>query len=247
MQLPTPVSDLCFPLEHAVDYSFAAALPGFEHAGLETVMGLLDECGASIECGAFMAAVIAPTNRASDIVGAQRNADGSVPSSPGFVDACRRYVDSGWGFLSFPKEFGGAQPHYVSDKQKARYLLKMITGEWTGTMNFTAPQAGSDVDALTTRVVATDDESLGQRNTVSALSIEHKLGFHGSPTRVMAYDNVTDDLIGEENQGMRIRLVMMDIARPSVGMEGLASAAAGTGDAGLALALFAPSDDERVR
>ena len=120
-------------------------------------------------------------------------------------------------------------------------------------MNLTGPQAGSDIDALTTRALATDAESLGQRNAVSALSVEHKLAVPGSPTCVMAednvtaQDNVTGDLTGEENEGMRIRFLRMDIGRPSVGMQELAIAATGTGDAGLARALFAPSDGERAR
>ena len=114
-------------------------------------------------------------------------------------------------------------------------------------MNLTGPQAGSDVDALTTRALTTGAESLGQRNAVSALSVEHKLALPGSPTCVMAQDNVTGDLIGEENEGMRIRFLRMDITRPSVGMQELAIAATGTGDAGLARALFAPRDGERAR
>ncbi len=168
--------------------------------------------------------------------------------------------------------------HYGSDEQKSRYLPKMITGEWTGTMNLTEPQAGSDVGALTTKAVpnddgtyaisgqkifitfgehdaakqivhlvlartpgapagtrgiscfivpkfiVNDDESLGEHNGVSALSIEHKLGIHGSPTCVMSYENATGYLIGEENLGMRIMFVMMNIARLSVGTQGLAVA-----------------------
>ena len=301
-----PVSDLSFVLEHVVGYPSIAAFPGFEHADLATVTGLLEECGD------FMAKVIAPINRIGDTVGARRNADGTVTLPPGFVDAYRKYVDSGWGSIPFPEEFGGggfphsvglaiqemmqsanlafslgplltqgaidAVLHYGSDEQKARYLPRMITGEWTGTMNLTEPQAGSDVGALTTRAVengdgsyaitgqkiyitygehdaaeqivhlvlaripgapagtrgiscfivpkflVNDDESLGERNAVSALSIEHKLGIHGSPTCVMAYENATGYLIGEQNQGMRIMFVMMNIARLSVGTQGLAIA-----------------------
>ena len=126
-------------------------------------------------------------------------------------------------------------------------------------MNLTGPQAGSDVDALTTRALATDAESLGQRTAVSALSVDPKLALPGSPTCVMAQDNVTaqdsvmaqdsvtGDLISEENEGMRIRFLRMDITRLSVGMQEFAIAATGTGDAGLARALFAPSDGERAR
>ena len=301
-----PVSDLSFVLEHVVDYPSISTLPGFEHADLETVAGLLDECGD------FMAKVIAPTNRVGDTVGAKHNPDGTVTLPPGFVDAYRKYVASGWGSIPFPEQFGGggfphsvglaiqemmqsanmafslgplltqgaidALLHYGSDQQKARYLPKMITGQWTGTMNLTEPQAGSDVGALTTRAVANedgsyaitgqkiyitfgehdaaeqivhlvlartpgapagtrgiscfivpkfmvnDDESLGAHNAVFALSIEHKLGIHGSPTCVMSYENATGYLIGEENLGMRIMFVMMNVARLSVGTQGLAIA-----------------------
>jgi hypothetical protein len=59
---------------------------------------------------------------------------------------------------------------------------------------------------------------------VNCLSIEHKLGIHGSPTCVLEYDEATGYLIGEENIGMRIMFVMMNSARLSVGMQGLAVA-----------------------
>jgi alkylation response protein AidB-like acyl-CoA dehydrogenase len=67
-----------------------------------------------------------------------------------------------------------------------------------------------------------EDGSLGERNGVKCLSIEHKLGIHGSPTCVMEYDGATGYLIGEENLGMRIMFVMMNSARLSVGTQGLA-------------------------
>ena len=51
-----PISDLCFVLEHDVDYSSVAALRGFEHGDLEAGKDLLDECGL------FMAKVIAPSD-----------------------------------------------------------------------------------------------------------------------------------------------------------------------------------------
>ncbi len=49
--------------------------------------------------------------------------------------------------------------HYGSEEQREVYLPKMVTGEWTGTMNLTEPQAGSDVGALTTKAVPADDGS----------------------------------------------------------------------------------------
>ena len=299
-----PVSDLAFVLEHVVGYPEIAAYPGYEHADLETVVGLLDEAGD------FMVNAVAPSNQVGDVEGAHREPDGSVVTPAPFKQAYKEYVDAGWGSVPFPEEFGGggfpwtvglaiqemlgssnmafalcplltqgaidALLHYGSDEQKATYLPKMISGEWTGTMNLTEPQAGSDVGALTTRAVPradgsfaisgqkifitfgehdlseqivhlvlartpgapegtrgiscfivpkfllNEDGSPGERNGVKCLSIEHKLGIHGSPTCVMEYDEATGYLIGEENLGMRIMFVMMNSARLSVGTQGLA-------------------------
>jgi alkylation response protein AidB-like acyl-CoA dehydrogenase len=299
-----PVSDLAFVLEHVVGYPEIAEYPGYEHADLETVVGLLEEAGD------FAANAIAPSNRIGDTEGAKHQPDGSVVTPAPFRQAYKDLVQAGWGSVPFPEEFGGggfpwtvglaiqemlgeanmafalcplltqgaidALLHYGSDEQKQTYLPKMISGEWTGTMNLTEPQAGSDVGALSTRAVPngdgtfaitgqkifitfgehdladqivhlvlartpgapegtkgiscfivpkfllSDDGSLGDRNGVTCLSIEHKLGIHGSPTCVMEYDGATGYLIGEENLGMRIMFVMMNSARLSVGTQGLA-------------------------
>ncbi|MEM7339717.1 MAG: acyl-CoA dehydrogenase [Actinomycetota bacterium] len=171
--------------------------------------------------------------------------------------------------------------HHGSDEQKAMYLPKMLTGEWTGTMNLTEPQAGSDVGALTSKAepvgdgsyrisgqkiyitfgehdmadnivhlvlartpgskpgtkgismflvpkfIVNADGSLGERNDVSCVSIEHKLGIHGSPTCVLSYgdaDGAIGWLVGEEGDGMRNMFTMMNNARLSVGLQGLALA-----------------------
>ncbi len=155
----------------------------------------------------------------------------------------------------------------------------MLTGEWTGTMNLTEPQAGSDVGAVTSKAIpvegSTDgawaitgqkifitwgehdcaenlihlvlartpgsppgtkgismflvpkflvnpDGSLGERNGAQCVSIEHKLGIHGSPTCVMAYEDAVGWLVGGEHDGMRNMFTMMNNARLSVGLQGLA-------------------------
>ena len=291
-------------LEHVVGYRDIAALPGFEHADMESVVDLLEQCGD------FMARVVAPTNRIGDVEGAHRDPDGTVVVPAAFKAAYAKYVDAGWGSIPFPEEFGGggfpwsvglaiqemlqssnmafalcalltqgaidALLHYGSDEQKQRYLPRMVSGEWTGTMNLTEPQAGSDVGALISRAVpredgsyaisgqkifitygdhdmaeqivhlvlartpgapagtrgiscfivpkflVNEDGSLGARNAVECLSIESKLGIHGSPTCVLSYENATGFLIGEENLGMRIMFVMMNSARLAVGMQGVA-------------------------
>ena len=169
--------------------------------------------------------------------------------------------------------------HHGSDAQKAIYLPRMLSGEWTGTMNLTEPQAGSDLGAVTTRAEPAPDRgddawritgqkifitwgehdltenivhlvlartpgappgtkgismflvpkffveadgSLGERNAVHCVSIEHKLGIHGSPTCVMAYEGAVGWLVGDEREGMRNMFTMMNTARLSVGLEGLA-------------------------
>jgi len=168
---------------------------------------------------------------------------------------------------------------YGSDEQKAIYLPRLISGEWTGTMNLTESQAGSDLAAVRTRAVpqadgtyklfgqkifitygdhdmaantvhlvlartpdappgvkgislfvvpkflVSADGSLGARNDVYCVSIEHKLGIHASPTCVMAYgDNggAVGTLVGKENEGLKYMFVMMNAARYAVGLEGLA-------------------------
>ncbi len=301
-----PLADLAFVLEHIVNYRELASLPGFEHADLDTAVGVLEECGR------FMAEVVGPLNRVGDTEGSRWQPDGTVTTPSGFKQAYQRYVDAGWAAVPFPTEYGGgafpwvigvamqelltsanmafslcplltqgaidALLHYGDETQQELFLPKMVTGEWTGTMNLTEPQAGSDVGALTTRAVPAEDGSyrvtgqkifitygehdmadqivhlvlartpaapagtrgiscfivpklllnpdgsLGERNAVSCVSIEHKLGIHGSPTCVLAFEDAVGYLIGEENQGMRIMFVMMNNARLSVGLEGLALA-----------------------
>jgi alkylation response protein AidB-like acyl-CoA dehydrogenase len=168
-----------------------------------------------------------------------------------------------------------------SDALKRTYLPKLISGEWTGTMQLTEPQAGSDVGALRTKAerarngsyritgqkifitygehdltdnivhlvlarlpdappgtrgislflvpkfLVNADGSLGARNDVRCHSIEHKLGIHGSPTCTMLFGDqggATGFLIGEENRGLACMFTMMNLARLSVGLQGVAIA-----------------------
>ncbi len=167
-----------------------------------------------------------------------------------------------------------------SDQQKRMYLRRLVTGEWTGTMNLTEPEAGSDLSAVRARAVPEGDHfrlygtkifitwgehdmadnivhlvlartpaapegvkgislfivpkylvnadgSLGPRNDVKCVSIEHKLGIHASPTCVMAYgerQGAIGHLVGEENRGLEYMFTMMNLARLEVGVEGVAMA-----------------------
>jgi 3-(methylthio)propanoyl-CoA dehydrogenase len=164
-----------------------------------------------------------------------------------------------------------------SDALKKTFLDKMVAGHWTGTMNLTEPQAGSDLALVRARAVREGDHyrisgqkifitygehdfaenivhlvlartpeapegvkgislfvvpkylvkpdgSLGERNGARCASIEHKLGIHASPTAVMVYEDAIGYLVGEENKGLAYMFIMMNAARFSVGLEGVAIA-----------------------
>lgn len=173
-----------------------------------------------------------------------------------------------------------ALEHHASDAIKELYLPKLISGEWTGTMNLTEPQAGSDVGALKSKAedngdgtyrisgqkiyitwgdtdfaanvchlvlarlpdapagtkgislflvpkfLPDSDGKPGKRNGVSVVSLEHKMGLHGSPTAVMQYDAATGWLVGPEQGGMAAMFTMMNNARLGVGGQGVGVAEA---------------------
>ncbi|MAU51161.1 MAG: acyl-CoA dehydrogenase [Roseovarius sp.] len=168
-----------------------------------------------------------------------------------------------------------ALEHHASDALKALYLPRLVSGDWSGTMNLTEAQAGSDVGALGTRAERNDDGTYaitgqkiyiswgdndftenvchlvlarlpdgvpgtkgislflvpkflpddagnpGQRNAVTVVSLEHKMGLHGSPTCVMQYDGAKGWLVGAEHDGMRAMFTMMNNARLGVGGQGV--------------------------
>jgi len=162
-----------------------------------------------------------------------------------------------------------------SDEQRALYLPKIMSGEWSATMNLTEPQAGSDVGALRTKAEPNGDGSWsisgqkiyitwgehdcaenivhlvlartpdgaagtkgislfivpkfipdsqgnpGERNGVTAIGLEHKLGIHGSPTCTMEYAGAKGWLLGDEFKGMAAMFIMMNSARLNVGVQGV--------------------------
>jgi alkylation response protein AidB-like acyl-CoA dehydrogenase len=178
-----------------------------------------------------------------------------------------------------------------SDELKATFLDKLVSGQWTGTMNLTEPQAGSDLALVRTRAepqpdgtykvfgtkifitfgehdmadnivhlvlarvtgapegvkgislfvvpkfLVNKDGSLGARNDVHCVSIEHKLGIKASPTAVLQYGDGTAAsiassagpgavgyLVGQENRGLEYMFIMMNAARYAVGVQGIAVA-----------------------
>ncbi len=176
-----------------------------------------------------------------------------------------------------------ALAHHGSAEQLQRYLPKLNSGEWSGTMNLTEPHAGSDLAAISSKAVPSSnngdhykisgtkifitwgehdmvnnivhlvlarlpdapegvkgislfvvpkfllnaDGTLGTRNDVKCVSIEHKLGIHASPTCVMQYGDAggaVGYLVSEPNRGLEYMFTMMNHARLAVGLEGVAVA-----------------------
>jgi 3-(methylthio)propanoyl-CoA dehydrogenase len=165
-----------------------------------------------------------------------------------------------------------------SEAQQRLFLPRMASGEWTGTMVLTEPQAGSDLGQVRTRAVPEGDHyrlfgqkifitwgehdytdniihmvlariegapggvrgislfivpkvlvnadgSLGERNEVRCMSIEHKLGIHASPTCVMQFGHdrgAAAYLVGEPNRGLEYMFIMMNTARLAVGVQSYA-------------------------
>ncbi|MEO3413633.1 acyl-CoA dehydrogenase [Roseovarius sp. CAU 1744] len=171
-----------------------------------------------------------------------------------------------------------ALEHHATDAIKDLYLPKLVSGEWSGTMNLTEAQAGSDVGALRSKAEPNGDGTYavsgqkifiswgdndftenvchlvlarlpdgvpgtkgislflvpkyipdengkpGRANSLSVVSLEHKLGLHGSPTAVIQFDGATGWLIGQEHDGMRAMFTMMNNARLGVGGQGIGAA-----------------------
>ncbi len=168
-----------------------------------------------------------------------------------------------------------ALEHHASEELKALYLPKLISGAWSGTMNLTEPQAGSDLGALRARAepagdgtyrisgqkifiswadndftenvchlvlarlpdappgtkgislfmvpkrIPNPDGSVDATNSLRVVSLEHKMGLHGSPTAVMEYDGATGWMVGAPHAGLAAMFTMMNNARLGVGVQGI--------------------------
>jgi acyl-CoA dehydrogenase len=301
-----PLRDIRFVMEHVADLGGIVATERFGHVDATTIHEVLDEVGrfmADVIAPTNRDGDLIGSRRQPD--GTIVTPDSFKPAYSKWVDSGFGAMpfDPDYGGARFPwitaiavqEMFTSANMAlslcplltqgaidaihaHGSQEQKATYLPKMLTGEWSGTMNLTEPQAGSDVGAVATKAepaadhgedawritgqkifitwgeqdltdnivhlvlartpgsppgtkgismflvpkfLVNADGSLGERNQAHCVSIEHKLGIHGSPTCVMAYEGAIGWLVGGERDGMRNMFTMMNNARLSVGLEGL--------------------------
>ena len=308
MTYNAPIKDMLFDMEHLAQIEQVAQIPGFEDAGLETAQAVLEECAklcegvvaplnvpGDLNPSSFKDGVVTTTPGFADAFkqyaeggwqGLQHPADFGGQGLPKTIGAaCIEMLNSAnLSFALCPLLSDGAIEALLtagSDALKSTYLEKLVTGEWTGTMNLTEPQAGSDLALVRTRAepqgdgsykvfgtkifitygehdmadnivhlvlarvagapegvkgislfvvpkfLVNQDGSLGKRNDVHCVSIEHKMGIKASPTAVLQYgDNggAIGYLVGEENRGLEYMFIMMNAARYAVGVQGIAVA-----------------------
>ena len=178
MSYQAPVKDMLFNIEHLARIDEIAKIPGFEDAGLETAQAVLEECARFNEqvlAPLNFEADKAPSSLNGHEVttskgfkeayrqyaeggwqGLQHPADYGGQGLPKTIGAaCGEMLNSAnMSFALCPLLTDGAIEALLtagSDQLKAAYLEKLIAGEWTGTMNLTEPQAGSDLAAVRSR------------------------------------------------------------------------------------------------
>ena len=308
MTYKAPLKDMLFNIQHIANIEAVAKIPGFEDAGFETAQAVLEECAKFNEGvlsplnwagdqnpSSFKAGVVTTTPGFKEAFkqyveggwqGLQHPADYGGQGLPKTIGAaCGEMLNSAnMSFALCPLLSDGAIEALLtagSDELKAVYLEKLVSGQWTGTMNLTEPQAGSDLAMVRSRAepqadgsykvfgtkifitygehdmaenivhlvlarvagapegvkgislfvvpkfMVNKDGSVGERNDVHCVSIEHKLGIKASPTAVLQYGDkggAVGYVVGEENRGLEYMFIMMNSARYAVGMQGIAIA-----------------------
>ena len=308
MSYTAPLKDMLFNIKHLARIDEIARLPGFEDAGYDTAQAVLEEAAKFNEQvvaplnwdgdrnpSSWKDGQVSTTPGFKNAFrqfgeggwqGLQHPADFGGQGLPKTIGAaCIEMVNSAnLSFALCPLLTDGAIEALLtagSDELKATYLEKLVSGEWTGTMNLTEPQAGSDLALVRSRAepqpdgtykvfgtkifitygehdmadnivhlvlarvtgapegikgislfvvpkfLVNQDGSLGARNDVHCVSIEHKLGIKASPTAVLQYGDhggAVGYLVGQENRGLEYMFIMMNAARYAVGMQGIAVA-----------------------
>ena len=307
MSFRSPTSDYRFILDEVAGFSDVAGTETFSEATPDLVDAILGEAGRLCDT---VIAPLNPAGDASGAVlenGVVRTSPGFAEGFRAIADGGWIGVTAAteFGGMGLPNALNTAINDMMSgaclalqlnpmltqgqiealeahgdDAMKALYLPKLISGEWSGTMNLTEPQAGSDVGALRTQAtpnddgtyaitgqkifitwgdadfmdnvchlvlarlpgavdgtkgislflvpkfIPTEDGKPGTRNDLRVVSLEHKLGIHGSPTAVMEYSGATGWLVGKQHGGMAAMFTMMNNARLGVGAQGIGVAEA---------------------
>ena len=298
-----PVDDMRFLLSDVFDFDAQmAALPGYEEVNAELAVSILEEggkfCADILEplnrtgdeegCKLEHGLVATPRGFPEAYKAFVEAGWGGLSGDPQFggqglprvlqVLFDEMLSSANMSFGLFPGLTRGAVEaiaHYATDELRAKYLPKMISGEWTGAMALTEASAGTDLGLLSSRAepasdgsyrikgtkifissgdhdfggniihlvlarlpdapkgvkgislflvpkfLVKDDGSLGDRNSMSVGSLEHKMGIHAQPTCVMNYDDATGWLVGEPGRGLNAMFTMMNAERLFVGIQGL--------------------------
>jgi alkylation response protein AidB-like acyl-CoA dehydrogenase len=308
MSYVAPVKDMLFCMDRLAGLAEVARLPGYEDAGLETAQAVLEEAAKFNQDVVAPLNWDGDKNPSSWRDGVVTTTPGFKQAFRQFAEGGWQGLQhpAEYGGQGLPKTIGAAVGEMLnsanlsfalcplltdgaiealltagSDAQKALYVPKMVDGTWTGTMNLTEPQAGSDLALVRTRAepqpdgtfrifgtkifitygehdmaenivhlvlarvagapegvkgislfivpkfLVNADGSLGARNDVHCVSIEHKLGIKASPTAVLQFGDqggAIGHLIGQENRGLETMFIMMNAARYAVGMQGIAIA-----------------------
>jgi hypothetical protein len=308
MTYKAPVKDMLFNMKHLANIDQIAQLPGMEDAGFDTAQAVLEEAAKFNEGVLSPLNWTGDQNPTSFKDGVVTATPGFKEAFKQYAEAgwqgLQHPVD--FGGQGLPKTIGSAVGEMQnsanlsfalcplltdgaiealltagSPELNATYLEKLVSGQWTGTMNLTEPQAGSDLAAVRTKAdpqadgtykiagtkifitwgehdmaeniihlvlarvagapegvkgislfvvpkfMVNANGSLGARNDVHCVSIEHKMGIKASPTCVLQFGDhggAVGYLVGEENRGLEYMFIMMNAARYGVGVQGIAIA-----------------------
>jgi 3-(methylthio)propanoyl-CoA dehydrogenase len=182
-----PLDDMTFSLNHVAGLESISKLNGYQHADPETVGTILEEAGRFFS--EVIAPLNRIGDQQGSVLtedGVVRTPDGFKEAYQKYIDSgwASAHLPEEWGGGGLPYIVGvaiqelfktanmafalaptlthgavEALQRHGSEELKTRYLEKLVSGEWTGTMNLTEPEAGSDVGALRTKAVKQDDGS----------------------------------------------------------------------------------------
>jgi 3-(methylthio)propanoyl-CoA dehydrogenase len=186
MSYRAPVTDMLFVMRDLAGLEAVAKLPGFEEAGLDTAQAVLEECARYNEQVVAPLDRAGDTDPSSWNAGEVRTTPGFKQAFRQFGEGGWQGLQHPveFGGQGLPKTIGGACVEMInsanlsfalcplltdgaiealltagSSELQQAYIPKMISGEWTGTMNLTEPQAGSDLSMVRSRAEPQPDGS----------------------------------------------------------------------------------------